>query len=189
MDRQGARRSAGLRNSFARSLEPRPPRITQGHLAGSFRAVAAAVFMVGVEALAQATPSGASHSEARPKSWAVLIGIEGYEKVRPLEHTVNDVLQLSATLQARGGFERDCIEEITESAGDETKRPFKRNLFAGLPKWLSQPGLDDSLILYFSGHGIRDRSGKLYLVPLDGDPADPAATMIPLDWFRKRARG
>ena len=71
-------------------------------------------------------------------------------------------------------------------ASDEAKRPLKNNLMAGLPQWLQKPGPDDLLILYFSGHGVRDRSGKLYLVPLDGDPTDPASTMIPLEWFRQQ---
>src|SRR5262249_23024608 len=107
------------------------------------------------------------------------------QKARPLQHTVNDVRQLAQTLRVRDGFEPDSIYEITDAAKDKSSRPLKESLLAGLPRWFEKPGPKDGLIVYFSGHGIRDRSGKLYLVPLDGDPADPTATMIPLEWFRR----
>jgi hypothetical protein len=55
-----------------------------------------------------------------------------------------------------------------------------------LPEFLSRPGPEDRLIVYFSGHGFRDRQGRLFLAPLDCDPADPATTGIPVEWFREQ---
>ena len=65
-------------------------------------------------------------------------------------------------------------------------RPNRKNLHDQVPRLLTQPGAADRVILYFSGHGVRDAAGNLYLVPIDGDPADPTGTMIPLDWLKQQ---
>ncbi len=40
------------------------------------------------------------------------------------------------------------------------------------------------MLVYFSGHGFRDNDGKLYLAPIDCDPADAAPTGVAVEWFR-----
>ncbi len=55
-----------------------------------------------------------------------------------------------------------------------------------MPKWLARSGPNDTMIVYFSGHGFRDTDGKLYLAPLDINPADPAATGISVEWLRQQ---
>ena len=47
-----------------------------------------------------------------------------------------------------------------------------------LPAVLAKPGPDDHVLVYFSGHGFKDKDGKLYLAPIDCDPADPPATGV-----------
>ena len=53
-----------------------------------------------------------------------------------------------------------------------------------LSEFLKKPGPQDSVIVFFSGHGFRDKDGKLYLAPLDIDPTNAAATGVPIEWFR-----
>jgi hypothetical protein len=120
------------------------------------------------------------------RQWAVLIGIEKYQKAQPLQFTINDVRQLAETLRGRGGFDGKCIFEVTDDEPDPDRRPSRASLLAGLPRWLEKPAADERLIVYFSGHGFRDKSGKLYLAPIDCDPADPAKTGISVEWFRKQ---
>ena len=133
---------------------------------------------------AQAT-GGASPAEAG-KKWALLVGIEKYQKANPLRYTINDVRRLSDTLRVRGGYPRDGILEITDAAPDVQHQPLKASLMAELPAWLKKPGPQDTIVVYFSGHGFRDADGKMYLAPIDCDPANPAATGIPVTWFREQ---
>lgn len=127
--------------------------------------------------------------ESKPQHWALLIGVEKYEKANPLQFTVNDVRQLTSTLAGRCGVPREHILEITDQRTEKSFQPRKESLMAKLPEWLDKPGEKDSIIVYFSGHGFRDKDGKLYLAPLECDPDDPTKTGIPVEWFRGQLAG
>lgn len=120
------------------------------------------------------------------KHWAILIGCEKYNRATPLRYIVNDVRQLNATLRARGGFEPDKILQMTDKEINPKFQPLKTNLLAELPAWLKRPGKNDSILVYFSGHGFRDADGKMYLAPLDVDPENPAPSGIPITWLREQ---
>jgi len=136
-------------------------------------------------AYAQENPRAAD----KGRSWALLIGIEKYHRANKLTCTINDVHQLSQTLRARGGFEPDCILEITDDNPNPRYQPLKSSLLAELPTWLGRPGKDDTIVVYFSGHGFRDAAGKMYLAPIDCDPENAAATGIPIEWLREQIGG
>ncbi len=133
-------------------------------------------------ASAQDNPGAAN----KGRSWALLIGIEKYHRANKLTYTINDVHQLSQTLRTRGGFEPDCILEITDENPNPRYQPQRSSLLAELPAWLSRPARDDTIVVYFSGHGFRDAAGKMYLAPIDCDPENAAATGIPIEWFREQ---
>lgn len=116
--------------------------------------------------------------------WALLIGAEKYEKAAELQFTVNDVRQVAQTLVQYGGYAKDRVLQITDDGETPGQQPLKASLEAALPDFLKQPQPGDSIVVYFSGHGFKDKEGKLYLAPLDCDPADPVATGIPAEWFR-----
>ena len=121
--------------------------------------------------------------------WAVLVGIEQYERANPLQFTINDVRLLGETLRERGGYEAGHILQITDDALDLNHRPLKRNLMSELAAWLKRPAEGDTIIVYFSGHGFRASDGSMYLAPIYVDPADPAASGIPLAWLREQIAG
>jgi hypothetical protein len=120
------------------------------------------------------------------RSWALLIGIENYHRANKLTYTINDVHQISQTLRSRDGFEPDCILEVTDESPNPRYQPLKSSLLAEVPAWLNKPGKDDTIIVYFSGHGFRDAAGKMYLAPIDCDPENAAATGVPIEWFRQQ---
>jgi Caspase domain len=124
--------------------------------------------------------------KAKGRQWALLIGVEKYEKARPLAFTINDVRTLSKTLRARDGVAAEQLLAITDDESDPARRPTKAAMLETIPRWLARIGRDDRLIVYFSGHGFRDPAGKLYLAPIDVDPADPASTGLPVEWFRRQ---
>ena len=55
-----------------------------------------------------------------------------------------------------------------------------------MPAFLKQPGPDDAIIVYFSGHGFRDAAGKMYLAPIDCNPDDLLNSAIAVEWFRQK---
>ena len=127
-----------------------------------------------------------ANSQIAGRELAVLIGIERYQRANPLRHTVNDVRQLAETLSTRGHYARDGILEITDAASNEKFQPNRANIETQLPAWLKSAGPDDTILIFFSGHGFRDDQGKMYLAPIDCDAKNPAATGIPVQWFREQ---
>jgi uncharacterized caspase-like protein len=123
---------------------------------------------------------------AQGRVWAVLIGAEKYHRANPLRYTLNDVRELAKTLRTRGGVASEQMLELTDDAPNPRLQPLRASLMAELPEFLAKPAPGDRLIVYFSGHGFRDRTGRLFLAPLDCDPADPAATGIAVEWFREQ---
>ncbi|MBU6172625.1 MAG: caspase family protein [Planctomycetes bacterium] len=144
------------------------------------------LLMVALLLMCLQTRSGLSQdsSVAKPRQWALLIAAEDYAKAPKLQFTVNDVRRLRETLTKRGGMLESHILSLTDDGEKLADRPVKASIEAMLPAFLKKPGPQDSVVVYFSGHGFRDKDGKLYLAPLDIDPANAAATGVPIEWFR-----
>ena len=86
---------------------------------------------------------------------ALLIGTSEYEPgLNPLLASVNDVEAMQQVLQnpAMGGF--DEVKTI--------KNPDPQTMQYEVELLFSDRNRDDLLLLYFSGHGIKDDSGRLY---------------------------
>lgn len=113
---------------------------------------------------------------------ALLIGCEKYQKVTPLMYVDNDVQKLAETLRDRGGF--DEVVEVSDLAKEATKIPHKSTIMSVVPDFLQKRGPNDTVIVYFSGHGFRDTNGVMYLAPLDANPADLSGSGVPVAWFR-----
>lgn len=123
-------------------------------------------------------------SEQKGRAWAILIGVQNYRVAPKLLYTLNDVERLTDTLVRRGNYSLQNMMIMVDTAKDESYRPWKKNIEAELPLFLKKPGPDDRLLVYFSGHGFRDKDRKMYLAPLECDPNDIAATGIPIQWLR-----
>ncbi len=123
---------------------------------------------------------------AHGRLWVLLIGVEKYHRANRLHFTLNDVRELAKTLRTRCGVEPEQMLELTDDAPNPRFQPLRASLMAELPGFLARPAAGDRLIVYFSGHGFRDTQGRLFLAPLDCDPADPAATGIAVEWLRER---
>lgn len=134
-------------------------------------------------------PALAGDASNNGRSWAILIGVEKYHRVPSLVYTTNDVHQLAATLRTRDGFSEDCLLELTDDATNPRFQPFKANIEAELSAFLQLPGPEDTVMVYFSGHGFRDASGKMYLGPIDCNPEDLSKTGIAVEWFRGQIAG
>ena len=101
---------------------------------------------------------------------ALLIGIDAYQSVSPLNGPVNDANDMAAFLVERAGFQQSDLRILLDAEAT------RDNILAAIEAWLiegTQPG--DDVLLYFSGHGFQQPD-------LDGDEADNLdETLVPVD--------
>ena len=95
--------------------------------------------------------------------YALLVGVSEYraEDFKPLPSATADVEAMRRVLQhsEMGGFPADQIVVLTNPTKNEVESAIF-NLFAGKQS-------DDLLLFYFSGHGVKDDTGKLYFTVPD----------------------
>ena len=115
----------------------------------------------------------APRPEARPLTAgrrALLIGIDAYQSVSPLNGPVNDANDMAAFLVEQAGFQQSDLRLLLNAEAT------RGNILAAIEAWLIQgtrPG--DDVLLYFSGHGFQQPD-------LDGDEADNLdETLVPVD--------
>jgi hypothetical protein len=131
-------------------------------------------------------PKSKGDAPPQGRSWAILVGVEKYHRATHLRHSINDVRQVAQTLRDRGGYAKELILEMVETEPNPRFQPLRASVLAQLREWLAKPGPHDRILVYFSGHGFRDGDGKLYLAPIDCDPANPTATGVAADWLRQQ---
>jgi uncharacterized caspase-like protein len=109
--------------------------------------------------------------------YALVIGNSEYQdlKFAQLVTPSEDVNDLVAVLQSReiGGF--DEVESFINRSVLEVRRAVARHFASKKP--------DDLLVLYFSGHGVRDDRGLLYLAVRDTEYDLLNATAMPASYI------
>jgi uncharacterized caspase-like protein len=114
------------------------------------------------------------------RSYAVVIGINNYEKWPGLEFAVADANAVKETLQ-KTGF--DDITIIMDK--DATQRRILTELFHKLPAKVDR---NDRVLFYFAGHGqTEDLPGggkKGYIIPVDAETDSYAATAVSMEQIR-----
>ena len=117
------------------------------------------------------------------QSYAVIIGINAYEKWPSLEYAVNDAKSIQKRLKDMG-FDTITLldnyatrENILKVLGDELPQKVQKN---------------DRVIIFFAGHGqteeLADGSQMGYLVPVDSDTRNIFSTAISMDQVRQFSR-
>ena len=114
------------------------------------------------------------------KSFAVVIGINHYEKWPGLEFAVADANAVKNTLQKTG------FEDITLIMDKEaTQRRILTELFHRLPEKVDR---NDRVLFYFAGHGqTEDMPGggkKGYIIPVDAESDSYASNAISMEQIR-----
>ena len=118
------------------------------------------------------------------KRWAILIGIDGYhESLGTLQFCANDARLMQETLVSECcGFDPDNIVLLTDDQPKD-RLPTFGNIHSWLGTWLSRPGPDDMVLVYFAGHG-REANGQALLVPQDATLESMPVTGIPIPYIR-----
>ena len=115
-------------------------------------------------------------------SWAIVIGVNAYQKVRPrLNYAVPDAQAVAAALPALG-FPPETTRVLLDAAA--TKARIETVLY----KEFAAIGPDDRLFVFFAGHGetLPIRGGEEgYILPVDADPDALPLTAIAMDDVRR----
>ena len=102
------------------------------------------------------------------KYWALIIGIDKYKEVTSLETAVHDARTVRDVLTERYGFKRQHVIELFDQQATGA------NIQDALYRLTQDTGPEDSIFIYYAGHGQYDNDGRLgWWVPVDGRPQSP----------------
>lgn len=103
-------------------------------------------------------------------SWALVIGINGYQFASPLSYACNDAYAVASVLREMG-FDSQNLFLLKD--GQATKQAIM-DRYLELSSLATEP--DDRVVVFFAGHGFTTtglRGEVGYLVPVDGDKDKP----------------
>ena len=114
------------------------------------------------------------------RSFAIVIGINNYEKWPGLEFAAADANAVKDTLQKTG------FDDITLIMDKEaTQRRILSELFHTLPQ---KVGRNDRVLFYFAGHGQTEElpggGKKGYIIPVDAEADSYASTAVSMEQIR-----
>lgn len=110
-------------------------------------------------------------------SWALVIGVNNYAHVSPLEYATNDAKAIASVLKERFSFPELNVELLLDE--DATLK----NIQSAVHKLAKETAEDDRVVIFYAGHGLTlPAYGREagFLVPVDG-LADDTATLLPWD--------
>lgn len=103
------------------------------------------------------------------KKWALVIGIDKYEdsSISQLKFASADAKLIQATLTdpKSGGFPPNSVVLMIDTS-PASQKPTRANVMARLRSLTEVPAADDTVVFYFSGHGVEE-GGKTFLLPMD----------------------
>jgi Caspase domain len=123
----------------------------------------------------------------KPNAFALVIGIEKYQKFPRVDYAIRDSEMIQQYLHQSMGYPK---KNIVLLQNDEASRG---QMGARIEKWLpsrvkNQP--DAEIFVYYGGHGTYDvKTSMAYLVPYDGDLSFLEETAYPLTRLYKQLEG
>lgn len=100
--------------------------------------------------------------------WALIVGIDKYKHAPTLDSAVRDAGGVRDVLMQRYGFRRDRIIELLNEQATRT------NIEDALFNLGRKAGAEDSVFIYYAGHGQYDEEGRLgWWVPVEAQPKQP----------------
>lgn len=113
--------------------------------------------------------------------YLLAIGINKYLHHSNLKTAVNDATKFSELMQTKYGFKKENCTLITNS--NATADKIDENIRKFLPEGSNSLTAQDSLLIWFSGHGQDDEYGsrRTYIIPHDGRPNKRVSSWIDYD--------
>ena len=132
-----------------------------------------------------------AHAGPSPRLVAIVIAVTNANSDVPeitrLPYTQNDAECVLQSL--RKWSLADCVIHKLIEAGDEkATQPTKANIEALVPEWLAECTASDTVLVFFSGHGIRqgDDNQLNAIVPSDVNNENFQDSVVPVQWLRKQ---
>ena len=118
----------------------------------------------------------------KPKSWAVLVGVNDYVKLSDLNYCVNDIKAIETSL-LQTDFNKDYVFLLTSGAA-EKNLPTRNNIVQVIQLVCQSAGPDDFVFISLNGHGIQIGDVQ-YFCPSDTDDQEDRLeeTAISIDWI------
>jgi len=119
----------------------------------------------------------------KPNAYAIVVGIESYRNQLPKADFANrDAQVMGEYLTKMMGYQEENVVMLLND------RAAKTDIEKYVEKWLpNRAEKDASVFIYYSGHGAPNpKTGDVYLVPYDGDPAFVDETGYPLKRLYER---
>lgn len=113
-------------------------------------------------------------------SWAVVIGINDYQKWPKLQYAAHDADAIKTALTDKFGFAAEHVITLSNAEATRTNilSAFNTRLGGG------KLGKNDRVFVFFAGHGSTQQlsSGRTlgYIIPVDADPNQTATDAIPM---------
>ena len=129
------------------------------------------------------------------RNWAITIGINGYDNLKPLKYAKKDAEAVSSFFRTSLKF-----EQIYSFSDDAAPIPGDRGVFKSQPTYAALSRFlrvrfeqrdflnpEDNFWFFFAGHGKRYK-GCDYLLPSDADPGDVERTALSIREIGDRLR-
>ena len=148
-----------------------------------FFAVGVAIFAISSTADKSIYVAPGKAAKAGEHKWAVIIGVNKYDhpNINDLSYAVADAEEIYKLLVHKdyGGFDPKTVDILTDNG--KTK-PTRENILKALRSIEKLADADDTVFIFFSGHGIEEE-GISYFLPANADVAILADTSIPMERF------
>ena len=116
-------------------------------------------------------------------SYALIIGIDKYENVKPLNYAVKDAESIQDILVSTFNFPAGNITLL------KNEEATKQNIIEAFSDITTKAEESDRVLIYFAGHGDTDdlpEGGEMgYLLPVDGDNDNLFVTSIAMDDLKR----
>ncbi|XXF77334.1 polysaccharide deacetylase family protein [Myxococcaceae bacterium GXIMD 01537] len=137
------------------------------------------------DGVAQAAPAEPAANSLYRDSWAVVIGINEYQKWPKLSYAVNDAQGVRDLLVGRFRFKPENVQVLLNQEAT------RERILSTLGDALSDSNKvkrDDRVFVFFAGHGVTRKlpNGRSlgYIVPVDADTANYQSTAISMTNFQ-----
>jgi len=121
-------------------------------------------------------------AERPGRRFALVIGINDYDLLGKLESCRADAEAIARVLVDRAGFEPGRLCLLADGERPRQFQPTYANMRRRIEQFTSLPRKDDTLLVFFAGHGLTI-GGEAYLMPVDGSDEH---TGISMSWLRER---
>ena len=110
------------------------------------------------------------------RSWALVIGVSGYSRAEPLAYAASDAQAFSDFLKSPrgGGLPLNHVFTLLEEKASRTGIEYE------MEQMWDRVQDGSRVIIYIAGHGLINKRGIAYFLPVDGDVRTPNSTSINL---------